>query len=157
MTAPAIRKSHLRTVPATTPKPRAPRKPRSFEALSIVQQVKLASAPRNRLACFCGMMLGGIVPVATYYVAHVAPGLLTLPALITVGGLCYSAPTVYGWGKVAFGSGFKACGFVLLLEGVMVSASSLGLAWLGTVALGYLVAINAIASACRLVLGKAVE
>jgi hypothetical protein len=116
--------------------------------------VRVAFRPRNRLAAVVGLGLGGFVPVATFEVSHRAAELASLPALLAFGGLAFSAPTVYGWARAALGSSLKAGGFVVLLEGVMVSAGSLGLAWLGWAALGYLVAINATATATRLAIGR---
>lgn len=156
MSSAGVRRSEprLRALPPPGPE-RAPRAPRSAAELSVVQQVRVAFRPRNRLAALVGLALGGLVPVATYFVAHRAADLASLPALLAVGGLAFSAPTVYGWARAALGSSVKAAGFVVLLEGVMVSAGSLGLAWLGWAALGYLVAINAVATAVRLARGGA--
>jgi hypothetical protein len=74
--------------------------------------------------------------------------LWTQPAvLIVLGGLLFSAFTVYHWCRQAFRSRVKAVGTVLLLEGVMITSHT---AWLALVALGYLIAINGIATACNL-------
>jgi hypothetical protein len=67
-----------------------------------------------------------------------------------LGGLVFSALTVFRWGRLAFGSPVKALGFVVLAEGVMTFCST---AWLSVVALGYLVLINAIATGCTIALG----
>jgi len=119
--------------------------------LGVVDQVLVALRPQNRVATLLGALLGGFVPVATYVVAHqettTAPLWTQLPALLVVGGLTYSALTVYRWARLAVGHPVKAAGFVLLLEGVMVASST---PWLGMVALGYLVGINAIATGCQL-------
>jgi len=92
------------------------------------------------------------VPVASYQLAHheVVPGaaLYAQPAAwMVLGALCFSALTVYGWAKMAFGSGVKALGFVVLLEGVLVASQT---PWLALGALGYLVAVNGVATGCRL-------
>jgi hypothetical protein len=121
----------------------------------VVAQCRAALARGNRLAAVVGLLIGGFVPVATYLVAHAAAGLWTLPAVLAAGGLLFSAPTVFGWARLAFGgagklSAVKACGFVVLLEGVMVAARGLGLPTLGYAALVYLVAINAAATAARI-------
>jgi hypothetical protein len=64
-----------------------------------------------------------------------------------LGGLVYSAKTVWQWGTVAFQNAFKALGFVILLEDVMVTSH---IPWLSITALVYLMAINGIATGCNL-------
>jgi hypothetical protein len=97
-------------------------------------------------------LLGGFVPLASFFVAHfelsaITP-LYTQRALyLVLGGLAYSAKTVWQWGTLAFQNGFKAFGFVVLLEGVMVTSHIL---WLSIAALVYLMAINGIATGCNL-------
>jgi VIT1/CCC1 family predicted Fe2+/Mn2+ transporter len=119
---------------------------------NAVDQVRIALRPRNRLATFLGFLLGGFVPLASFFVAHfelsaITP-LYTQRALyLVLGGLAYSAKTVWQWGTLAFQNGFKAFGFVVLLEGVMVTSHIL---WLSIAALVYLMAINGIATGCNL-------
>jgi hypothetical protein len=96
------------------------------------------------------------VPLACYVVAHReisadAPLYLQRSLYLVLGGLAYSARTVWQWGAVAFRNAVKATGFVVLLEGVMVTSH---VAWLGVAALVYLVAINGIATACNLVVRR---
>ena len=88
--------------------------------------------------------------MAVYVVAHGESGAFSghkrAWALIT-GGLVYSAKTVLDWARLAFSSTFKSVGFVVLLEGVMVTSTT---RWLALAALGYLIAINGVATACTL-------
>ncbi|HEU4544369.1 MAG TPA: hypothetical protein VFR23_24775 [Jiangellaceae bacterium] len=142
--------SRLHVIAPVTGKQLRSRQPRRG---GVVTQIITAFAAENRLAAFIGLALGGFVPIATYLVAHRANSVTSLPAVLAIGGLAFSAPTVYSWARAALGSTAKAGGFVLLLEGVMILSSSIGLAWLGVLALGYLVLINATATACRLALG----
>jgi hypothetical protein len=116
---------------------------------TVVDQVRLAFARTDRLAAVVGLLLGAFVPLACYLVSHCElSGDLPLysqrGAYLVAGGLAYSAKTVWQWGTVAF----KAAGFVVLLEGVMVTSH---IAWLGIVALGYLMAINGVATAFNLI------
>ena len=128
----------------------APREPSERRPLGVVAQVRRAFARGNRLAALVGLLLGGFVPLAVYVVAHGESGTFTgherAWALIT-GGLIYSAKTVFEWARLAFTSAFKSVGFVVLLEGVMVTSTT---HWLALAALGYLIAINGVATACTL-------
>lgn len=139
----------LRSVPIAASAPRAPRAPRT----DVVSQVREAARPRNRLATTLGGILGGGVPVATYVLSHrevvvgATPLYAQLPAWLVLGGLLFSALTVYQWGRAAFGSAAKAAGFAVLLEGVLTCSST---GWLSVGALAYLVAINAAATGVRL-------
>lgn len=128
---------------------------RSFHAATgaasqgIMTQIHIAA--RNPLPAVIGALLGALVPSATFVVGHYELTSRTEPkALIVLGGLVFSALTVFRWGRLAFGSAVKALGFVVLAEGVMTFCST---AWLSVVALGYLVLINAIATGCTIALG----
>lgn len=125
--------------------------------MGVVDQVTLAFKARNRLATIMGFLLGGVVPVATYLEAHVdldraLPLHLQVATYLVLGGLAFSAKTVYEWAKLAFDNGVKAAGFVVLLEGVMITS---GVPVLPLVLLGVLVGINGIATGCVLSLGRA--
>jgi hypothetical protein len=152
-------KSHrqLRVVSdsAVVPSP-AKRTPRVDRELGVVEQVRVAFRRTNRLAACMGALLGGFVPLATYFVAHgeVDRGVelyAQLSTYLVLGGLLFSARTVYSWALLAFGSGAKALGFCVLAEGVMTTSST---AWLAVAALVYLCSINGIATACILVVRR---
>lgn len=123
--------------------------------LGPIEQLRLAIL-KQPIAGLVGAMLGGWVPLATFTVAHedLLVGEPTLQSLcrpaaaLVAGGLLYSAKTVWQWGRLAFDDAWKATGFVLLLEGVMIFANG----WLAHSALCYLALINAIATGCRLAL-----
>jgi len=123
----------------------------------VVKQVRMAFRGRNRLPTLIGFLLGGFVPLAIFFVSHYeACSLVDLtfaksgPWALVFGGLAYSAQTVFQWARMAFTSGWKSAGFCLLVEGTMVSSH---IAWLSIAALCYLVAINGIATGCRLTVG----
>ncbi len=138
---------------------RARRVPQA-EELGVVSQVKRAFSPRNRLAATIGLFAGAIVPVSIYVLAHGEAQRLTPdPATwvawgLILAGLAYSAHTVYSWARLALGGPVKSVAFAALLEGVMVASHT---PWLRLTVLGYLVAINAIGSACRLSLGRSAD
>ena len=123
---------------------------RAPRPLGVIAQVRRACARGNRLAAFVGMLLGGFVPLAVYVVAHGESGPFEgheRAWTLVTGGLAYSAVTVFQWARLAFTSAFKSVGFVVLLEGVMVTSTT---HWLALTALGYLILINGVATACTL-------
>lgn len=112
--------------------------------LGIIRQMR--DTRERPFAGVVGGLLGGFVPLATYTVAHKELTSWRDPMIaLVIGGLAYSAKTVWQWGRQAFDCTYKATGFVLLLEGVMVTSS---ITWLALLALMYLICINAIATAC---------
>lgn len=118
----------------------------------VVEQVRLACSREHRLATFIGALVGALVPFQTFFVAHYQlHGYTDARAVLVLGGLIFSASTVYQWGRLAFGASLKAFGFTLLIEGVMVASSS---QWLSIVALVYLCGINAIATGVMLARGS---
>lgn len=130
--------------------------------VGVVRQVRIACDPRNRLAVAIGAVLGALVPLAVYVVAHtdldvhavLASGHLDAaryPALaLVLAGLVYSATTVYQWGVMAFNNRAKALGFAVLVEGTMTLSHQ---TWLAVIALVTLCGINAIATGVTLVRG----
>ena len=140
-----------------TPKKRTSRKAKTAADLGVVAQIRMAFRPENLLATVIGLGLGGLIPLVVFMVSHheidftnFRPSMIPLCGIV-LGGLVYSAKTVFSWGSRAFHSGIKAVGFVVLTEGVMTLSS---LHWLAVMALVYLMAINAIATGCTLALEK---
>lgn len=131
-------------------KPRAPRP--APPPPGVVEQIRIAA--RNPLPALLGAAMGAVVPAAVFLVVHrhLDPGRppwaqWAAPlAYMALGGLVFSAKTVFQWARVAFDCPWKATGFVILLEGVMVCAPGP----LAAVCLAYLVGINAIATAAQL-------
>jgi uncharacterized membrane protein HdeD (DUF308 family) len=97
-----------------------------------------------------GCLLGGFIPLATYFIAHFELDTFwSVNTVIVLGGLAYSAKTVWQWTYLAFDCRYKATGFVMLTEGVMVFSHT---PWLAVCALSYLIGINAVATGCLLAL-----
>lgn len=120
------------------------------QVAGVVPMVREAFKRDNRLAMLCGSVLGGFVPIASYVLAHNELGerWYTSPRLALVcGGLLYSAKTVVQWAQMAFRDKYKAYGFAVLVEGVMTFSRT---PWLGALALGLLVFINACATGVTL-------
>lgn len=126
-----------------------------MSALSIPDQVRQAFLKQNRTAAAAGAILGAFVPLATGWLAHYEVDVATwhgrAALVLMLGGLVYSASTVYGWALVAFKQPAKAAGFVVLVEGTLTLARA---EWLAVVALALLVVINAIAAACAIALDQ---
>ena len=122
---------------------------RQSSPLGVISQVRRALKPANRLAAAVGFLLGAFVPVAIFVVAHHEAGPLAVTGSwgLVFGGLLYSAQTVFSWARMAFVNVAKSLGFCVLLEGVMITSTT---HWLSVAALCYLVAINAVATACTL-------
>jgi len=139
--------------------PRAGRAARAWRPPGLVQQVRIAVRPKNRLALTLGALVGAAVPVASYEVAHaevvLPPSLWDLwrqpCAWVVVACLVFSAPTVAQWGKLAFGGAYKGIALAVIFEVLMVTSRT---PWVSLGALGYLVAINAVACGCRLAIGR---
>lgn len=111
---------------------------------SVLNQIKVTCGNGNRRAACIGFVLGGIIPALTFFVdryeiQHDASLLSQIPTYLVLGGMTFSAKTVFEWAKLAFYNTFKAFGFVVLLEGAMIFS---GLFPLAVVALVVLVTIN---------------
>jgi len=143
------------TTTTTEPEP-AVRKVRAPRG--VVGQVRMAFGRGNSLAALVGCVFGGAVPFTAWWLAHYELNVRSLAVSLSawldpivwliLGGLAFSAPTVYGWAKLTFRSPSKALGFVVLLEGTMLWASTW---WLGVGILVLLVLVNGLAAACRVV------
>jgi hypothetical protein len=123
--------------------------------LGVVDQARVAFQGDNRLPTAMGFILGGFAPIATFATAHhqYNPAVAWYAQVATVmvlGGLLFSAITVYKWARLAFSMPAKAVGFVLAVEGVMTFSTMPALSF---AALALLVCINGIATGCHLALG----
>jgi hypothetical protein len=105
------------------------------------------TARRHPLAAFFGFAFGAWIPWAVWNLSHEIATWRDPRAILVAGGLLFSAKTVWQWGRKAFDCPYKATGFVLITEGIMITS---GNALLSRTALMYLVAINAIATACTI-------
>ena len=137
-------------------RPAATRSDAGHDRLGVVDQVVLACHPRNRLATALGFLGGGAVPAATYAEAHFGLDLarplhLQVTTWAVLGGLLFSAKTVFNWAKLAFRDSWKAAGYVVLLEGIMITSR---VPVLPLVLLVILVAINGVATGCTLGLDR---
>ena len=123
----------------------------------IVTQLECAA--RNPQAALLGALIGGIVPWFARTLAHdQVPAawsaghrsIAMLMIAVVLGCACFSAISVYKFGRAAFGDARKALGFVLALEGVMLVSTGAT----SVVALVVLIAINAIANGSVIALAR---
>ena len=114
---------------------------------------------RNPHAAAIGAVIGGLVPwfgrtlaheeiPATWSAGH--HGFAVAMIAVVLGCACFSAISVYKFGRAAFGDSRKALGFVLALEGVMIVSHGVTSA----VALAVLVLINAVANGSVIALSR---
>ena len=120
---------------------------------------QLECAIRRPQATLIGALVGGLVPWFARTLAHDqlpatwASGNLGLAAVliaVVLGCACFSAITVYKFGRATFGDKRKALGFVLAIEGVMLVSTGITSA----VALAVLIAINALANGSSIALAR---
>lgn len=103
------------------------------------------------LATAIGCIIGAVVPVLVYRIAHFHAAGTPALWLIVAGGLLFSATSVFSWGQKLFGGAwYKAGGFTLLIELSTVFVSG----WESYVALSVLMAVNAVNMAHALVVGN---
>ncbi len=120
---------------------------------SVISQIQSACANGNRRWALVGFIIGGIIPALTfcidrYEVKSTSPLYAQVAVYLVLGGMAFSAKTVYQWTKAAYHDMIKAIGTVVIIEGVMIFSENLTFA---VVSLIFLVAINGTATACNLV------
>lgn len=125
------------------------KKPAPTRDYSILSQLRALRG--QRLASLTGAIIGAVVPVLVYRIAHHHAADTPALWLIVAGGLLFSASSVYSWGLRLFGGAwYKAGGFTILLELSTVFVKG----WESKLALSILVLINAINLAHALVVGN---
>lgn len=143
----------LKLVKAPSPKARkrSPRRSKAVRALSIP-------------AATGGAILGGTVPLMAHTMAQASPFGLNVASLVVGACLLYSAPTVHEWAANAVGkpatpetehdiarpaqpATWKALGFVVCLEAVLVASP---VAWCSWLAMVLLMGINATVLAIKI-------
>jgi hypothetical protein len=125
--------------------------------MSTMQKLRTAFARRNLLATAFGALKGGAIPAGTFCLYHLEMQNDPWQAkgVIVLGGLVYSAKTVYGWCRKVFrredgtADTWKALGWCAGVEGFMTCSSTFAL---NVAALVVLVLINAIATGVDLVM-----
>ena len=120
---------------------------------------QLECAIRHPQATLIGALVGGVVPWFASTLAHKElpsawsaghHAVAWVMLAVVIGCACFSGLTVYKFGRATFGDARKALGFVLAIEGVMLVSSGTT----STVALGILIAINALANGSAIALAR---
>jgi len=124
----------------------------------IVSQLECAI--RYPQATLIGALVGGLVPWFARTLAHEQlpatwssgnHGLALVMLTVVLGCACFSAITVYKFGRATFNDTRKALGFTLAVEGVMLVSHGATSA----VALATLILINALANGSAIALARA--
>ena len=125
------------------------KKPAPMRDYSILSQLRALRG--QRLASLTGAVIGAVVPVLVYRIAHHHAEATPALWLIVAGGLLFSASSMYSWGLRLFGGAwYKAGGFTVLLELSTVFVEG----WESKLALSVLILINSINLAHALVVGN---
>lgn len=126
--------------------------------VDIVSQLECAI--QNPHATLIGALVGGLVPWFARTLAHDQlpatwssgnRGLAILMLAVVLGCSCFSAITVFKFGRATFGDARKAIGFTLAIEGVMLVSQGVT----SGVALAVLVLINALGNGSSIALARA--
>jgi hypothetical protein len=99
----------------------------------------LNAAQKRSFGQFVAAVAAAFLPVASFCISHYEVKDAPYLAILVVFGLIFSAPTLADWAIKWCGNIYKAWGFTILLEGVMVFSS---IEYLGYAALAILSVIN---------------
>lgn len=128
----------------------------------ITTQIKSALKAENRLASGLGFVLGAVTPILVFVSTHSLPDLqaYSLEFLVfLIMGLCgmyCSMKSVIQWMlSLTGGDKIQSIGYAISLEGMLVMSGMVPkVAWVGYLALAYLVLINAISKGCGILLSQ---
>lgn len=124
------------------------------EADNVIDQIRVAFSV-SVIGSMVGIVLGSAIPLTTYVLTHYEwKEWVSIYTVLIAGGLAFSFKNVYQWGQAAFRDGWKAVGFVALIEGSMLFSQ---INWVNILGLSILIGINAIASGANLVLRPVVK
>lgn len=126
---------------------RAAIKTAASEAVAKKQQQKAVAAQKKSVAQFCAAIAAGFLPVASYVLAHFESQTNPMLWILVAAALMFSAPTLATWAQKWTGNAYKAWGFTILLEGVMVFSHITALSYAGLAILVMINATNAFALA----------
>lgn len=102
--------------------------------------IKINAAQKRTIGQIMASVAAGFLPIASFVMAHYESKTNPLLWVLVAAALMFSAPTLADWANKWSGNKYKAWGFTILLEGVMVASHT---EWLSFAGLIILVAINA--------------
>lgn len=108
--------------------------------LATASPIKVSAAQKRTIGQFSAALASGFLPIASYMIAHYESATNPMLWILVAAALLFSAPSVAGWALKWTGNTYKAWGFTVLLEGVLVASHT---QWLSLIGLGILVLINA--------------
>lgn len=107
------------------------RAPKAHKEVLVVDQIIGACKKglRNRIALWAGLIGGGIIPLGSWLITHYELCAFhgwdlawQVQTYAVLGGLLFSAITVFTWLKSAYANPYKATGAVVFLEVVMTTS-----------------------------------
>jgi hypothetical protein len=102
--------------------------------------IKINAAQKRTIGQAMASVASGFLPIASFVLAHYESKTNPLLWVLVAAALLFSAPTLATWAQKWCGNAYKAWGFTILLEGVMVFSGTPALSYAG---LAILVLINA--------------
>ena len=102
--------------------------------------IKINAAQKRTIGQAMASVASGFLPIASFVLAHFESKTNPLLWVLVAAALLFSAPTLAAWATKWSGNQYKAWGFTILLEGVMVFSGTPALSYAG---LAILVVINA--------------
>jgi len=124
----------------TVAKPKAKAAPRK---LPTAAPIKVSAAQKRTIGQVIASLSAGFLPIASFVLAHYESKTQPLLWILVVAALMFSAPTLISWAGKWCGNQYKAVGFTVLLEGVMVFSHTEALSFAGLLILVLINASNA--------------
>jgi VIT1/CCC1 family predicted Fe2+/Mn2+ transporter len=117
--------------------------------LPTAAPIKVSAAQKRTIGQFVAAIASGFLPIASFVIAHHEANTQPLLWLLVAAALLFSAPSVASWAQKWCGNTYKAWGFTVLLEGVLVFAHHEALSIAGLTMLVMINAANAWQLAAR--------
>jgi hypothetical protein len=117
-----------------------PKKASAPRKLPTAAPIKVSAAQKRTIGQFIAAIASGFLPIASFVIAHHEASTQPMLWILVAAALAFSAPSVASWANKWCGNLYKAWGFTVLLEGVLVFAHHEALSLGG---LAMLVMINA--------------
>lgn len=116
--------------------------------------IKINAAQKRTIGQAMASVASGFLPIASFVLAHYESKTNPLLWVLVAAALMFSAPTLATWAQKWCGNAYKAWGFTILLEGVMVFSGTPALSYAGLAILVLINASNAWGLAARKVVAE---